>query len=849
MPEGQEVPPEDLTPQDPNRPLFDRVLLLVQDGIKPSLHNIWKRLWGENYTQHVNDLWNAENPYTDGDVLWMLRGIEKTWRKLAKQGIDNRVRNLAFGIIQARNDFAHQQKLTDNQALKLIADAVELLRLFGAHEQVHKLEEIKRDFFNNQSTEPQSRVQDQKPTPENRADNEDARQSAEEEQRNDPKKRNLQKALLVSLLSSILVLGFGLLTWALFEEEDWYPGEPDLVIPDQATVVDFVTGDEFLVGWNNGWLQAANFTDLADSVTTRPESYRDFRYISAIKLIGIAAPQVGDCGFEQSLEFLRSLIPNDTVVDLERDITDRDYNYRYFRYVWLDGLLINEVMVREGWARSSRVPPDTKYQSILDQAERLAIQEGRGLWSLCDFPTTSTTTTTSTLRPDPDPVRVPAWITRLVKGDTIEVEFEDGTTDTVRLIGIEAPHQGQCYHQESIDLLEAWTGGVGAMVNLTKDVSERDPFDRLLRYVWNDVFVNAEMVRSGGAYVNPVPPDTFWAPEIEMAEDEARREQLGIWDPSICPSPDSSSSSTTTTTSSITTSTTSSTTTTTTSTTSTTTTTFPSTTTSSTTTTTSTTTTSTTTTTVPQIRGEPAIVISIVDGDDIVVELADGSIETVRLIGINAPEMQTRECYSQEATDLLERLAPPGSGVGLEPDVTNRDRYGRLLRYVSREGIFINQEMVLRGAALSRIYEPDDEYAAELDRAQEQAEREQRGLWDPEACGGRSEANIVIDYLNYNPPGNEALNPNDEWIRLKNEGSGSTDMTGWSLADESASNRFRFPDGFSLAPGQTVMVHSGCGTDTQQSLYWCSDFPVWNNDGDTAFLRDANGNIHDSYSY
>jgi len=46
-----------------------------------------------------------------------------------------------------------------------------------------------------------------------------------------------------------------------------------------------------------------------------------------------------------------------------------------------------------------------------------------------------------------------------------------------------------------------------------------------------------------------------------------------------------------------------------------------------------------------------------------------------------------------------------------------------------------------------------------------------------------------------------------------------------------------------------IRVYTGCGTNTDTSLYWCSQGAVWNNSGDTAFLLDPSGNIHDRYGY
>lgn len=74
-------------------------------------------------------------------------------------------------------------------------------------------------------------------------------------------------------------------------------------------------------------------------------------------------------------------------------------------------------------------------------------------------------------------------------------------------------------------------------------------------------------------------------------------------------------------------------------------------------------------------------------------------------------------------------------------------------------------------------------------------------------------------------------------------------MGGWVLKDESATHRYNFPSGFALGVGAEVRVFTGCGSDSATELYWCNSGAVWNNSGDTAFLLDKNGNIHDEYPY
>lgn len=54
---------------------------------------------------------------------------------------------------------------------------------------------------------------------------------------------------------------------------------------------------------------------------------------------------------------------------------------------------------------------------------------------------------------------------------------------------------------------------------------------------------------------------------------------------------------------------------------------------------------------------------------------------------------------------------------------------------------------------------------------------------------------------------------------------------------------------FVFVPNATFTLFSGRGSDTKDALYWNSKSAVWNNDGDTLFLRDDKGNLVLSYSY
>ncbi|GBD24629.1 Thermonuclease [bacterium HR29] len=135
---------------------------------------------------------------------------------------------------------------------------------------------------------------------------------------------------------------------------------------------------------------------------------------------------------------------------------------------------------------------------------------------------------------------------------------------------------------------------------------------------------------------------------------------------------------------------------------------------------------------------EPAQLLRVIDGDTIAV-VVGGQSETVRLIGVDAPELHhpTRgaEPYGAEAAAYLARLLA-GQRFCLERDISERDRYGRLLRYVWLEdGTLVNEALVAAGMAMVVTYPPDVKYAASRFLPAQTAAREAgRGLWGEAAA-------------------------------------------------------------------------------------------------------------------
>jgi len=112
---------------------------------------------------------------------------------------------------------------------------------------------------------------------------------------------------------------------------------------------------------------------------------------------------------------------------------------------------------------------------------------------------------------------------------------------------------------------------------------------------------------------------------------------------------------------------------------------------------------------------------SVIDGDT--VELEDGRL--VRYLGIDTPELE--EYCAVEATARNIELVE-GKIVELQIGQRDKDEYGRLLRYVYVDGIFMNTELVAQGYATAHIFDPDERYSQVLIQLEQYAKLRQRGL-------------------------------------------------------------------------------------------------------------------------
>ncbi|MCX6813137.1 MAG: thermonuclease family protein [Candidatus Azambacteria bacterium] len=143
-------------------------------------------------------------------------------------------------------------------------------------------------------------------------------------------------------------------------------------------------------------------------------------------------------------------------------------------------------------------------------------------------------------------------------------------------------------------------------------------------------------------------------------------------------------------------------------------------------------------------------VVRVVDGDTI--EIEGG--EKVRYIGIDTPETvdprKSVQCFGVEASKKNKEMVE-GKMVRLEKDITDRDKYNRLLRYIWIDDVLVNLELVNQGFAYSYSYPPDIKYQDQIVKAQQEAKDASRGLWS--ACP----AQTVIPTLQENNPDGSCL--------------------------------------------------------------------------------------------
>ena len=125
-------------------------------------------------------------------------------------------------------------------------------------------------------------------------------------------------------------------------------------------------------------------------------------------------------------------------------------------------------------------------------------------------------------------------------------------------------------------------------------------------------------------------------------------------------------------------------------------------------------------------------VVRVVDGDTLIAEVA-GEETTIRLLNIDTPETKDPDlpvqCLGPEATAFLTDRLPAGTEIDLEYDEEREDRYGRTLAGVFTDDSLVNAEIAAAGLGVPVLFEPNDRFLDEVEKAARAAEREAVGLY------------------------------------------------------------------------------------------------------------------------
>lgn len=233
------------------------------------------------------------------------------------------------------------------------------------------------------------------------------------------------------------------------------------------------------------------------------------------------------------------------------------------------------------------------------------------------------------------------------------------------------------------------------------------------------------------------------------------------------------------------------------------------------------------------------MVTGITDGDTFKVQI-NGQVYPVRLIGINTPEYD--QLCGTEATQALANLIA-GAQVRLVKDVSNTDRYDRLLRYVYVGDLFVNAEMVRQGYAEAIRYPPDTAQASYLESAAAGApvlscgqlaapapEPTQPPVAEAPPAVAAAIGQLIITYVDKRA----------EFVDVQNAGGSAVDLGGWRLVSEKGNQACWL--GGQIGPGATLRIWA-MAEDAGQGGFNCNfGQNIWNNsDPDPAVLYDPSG--------
>ena len=212
---------------------------------------------------------------------------------------------------------------------------------------------------------------------------------------------------------------------------------------------------------------------------------------------------------------------------------------------------------------------------------------------------------------------------------------------------------------------------------------------------------------------------------------------------------------------------------------------------------------------------ETVIVSRVIDGDTLVLE--DG--RTLRLQNINTPEKNTPNY------ELSMNFLKQYENKTIEMENLGQEKYNRTLARIYAP-TYLNLELVEKGLS-AKAWVKDDEETKLFAKAEAKAIEQGIGIWKHSSYYNCFESEI---------------NEKQEIVILKNKCS-NINIGSWIIKDESTKTLK-----FSNQEIGQITIHSAKGENDKENIFWNAG-NVWNNDRDTLYLFDENGNIAHYHSY
>jgi hypothetical protein len=187
------------------------------------------------------------------------------------------------------------------------------------------------------------------------------------------------------------------------------------------------------------------------------------------------------------------------------------------------------------------------------------------------------------------------------------------------------------------------------------------------------------------------------------------------------------------------------------------------------------------------------------------------------MLGINTPEKDEPD-YELGKNYLPQFL---GKQIKIERTIEDKDKYTRLLRYVFYQDVLLNEEILKNGWAHFYAYN-DDKYDSRLLNAEENARNSNLGIWEKskDVCAHC----ILLVKLNEKDPG--------EYVLLKNNCDFDCNLNRWFVKDDASNKR---------------ILNFTIGAKKEYKIDYAGR--VWNDAGDSFYLRDASGKLVLFYRY